>query len=129
MTVSLWFVYSHVQSVCAMAARLKRHVDELKVLKKAKPKLRQSILKAADNQLIHCLCECCHNVLNGNVKLSPKQKKALQKHKKHLRKLTLKKTPVKKRRAILVQNGGFLPALLAPIIGVAVSLISQLVSR
>jgi SAM-dependent MidA family methyltransferase len=111
-----------------MAVRLKKHIDELKVLKKAKRKLRQNILEAADNQLIRCLCECCYNVLNGNVKLSQKQKKTLQKHKHHLRNLSAKKTSQKKRRAILVQNGGFLPALLAPILSVATTLISQLLN-
>ena len=111
-----------------MAGRLKKHIDELKVLKKAKPKLRKSILKAADNQLIHCLCECCHNVLNGNVELSAKQKKALQKHRRRLRELVAKKTSQKKRRDILVQNGGFLPALLAPVLGVATALITQLLN-
>ncbi len=74
-----------------MAKRLKAHLDELRVLKKAKPSFRKGILKAADKQLIYCLCECSHNVLNGNIKLLAKDKKALQKHRKYLRDLRLMK--------------------------------------
>lgn len=112
-----------------MAKRVKKHLDTLRVLKTAKPKLRQSVLASADNDLIHCLCECAHNVLNGNVKLSPGQKKILGKHKKPIRDLASKKTALKKKRRILVQKGGFLPALLAPIIGIATSLIGGLLNR
>ena len=112
-----------------MAKRFKNHIDELKVLKKAKPALRKSILKAADKDLICCLSDCCHNILNGNIRLNASQKKSLQRHRKNLRKIATKRTTVKKRRDILVQKGGFLPALLAPIIGVAASIISSLASR
>lgn len=110
-----------------MAKRLKNNLDELKVLKKAKPALRKSILKTADKDLICCLSECCHNILNGNVQLSPDNKKCLKRHRKHLRHLASKRVSLKKKRNLLVQQGGFLPALLAPILGVAASLISSLV--
>ncbi len=112
-----------------MAKRVKKHLHTLKLLKTAKPKLRKSLLAQSDNDLIQCLCECCHNVLNGNIKLSPKQKKALSRHKKHLRNLTTKKLSLKKKRHLLVQKGGFLPALLGPIIGIASSLIGGLLNR
>jgi hypothetical protein len=36
----------------------KKHLEELKVLKEAKPNLRKNILKAADATLIQFLCEC-----------------------------------------------------------------------
>lgn len=110
-----------------MAKRLKNNLDELKVLKKAKPSLRKSILKSADKDLICCLSECCYNILNGNVKLSPENKKCLTKHGKHLRQLASKRVSLKKKRNLLVQQGGFLPALLGPILGIAASLISSLV--
>ena len=110
-----------------MTKRLKAHLDELKVLKKAKPSLRKAIIKSGDSDLICCLSECCHNILNGNIKLSAKGKNSLHKHRKHLRDLASKKLSLRKKRNILVQKGGFLPALLAPILSVAASLIGGLI--
>ena len=113
-----------------MTKRLRANLDELKVLRKAKPKLRKSILRAAENDLITCLCECSHNVLNGNIQLSNKDKRALKKHRKTLRQLAQKKKlSTAERRSILVQRGGFLPGLLAPILTVAATLLSSLVSK
>ncbi len=112
-----------------MATRLKKHLDELRVLKKSKPAFRKSILRAADKDLICCLCECSHNVLNGNIKLSPKDKKPLQKHSKHLRELASRNISLKKKRGILVQKGGFLPALLGPILAIAASVIPSLINK
>ncbi len=110
-----------------MAKRLKSHLDELKVLKKAKPALRKGILKCADKQLICCICECSHNILKGNVKLTAKNRKQLLKYRKHLRDLASKKVSLKKKKNLLIQSGGFLPALIAPILSVATSLLSNLI--
>ena len=112
-----------------MTRRLRANLDELKVLKKAKPKLRKSILRTAENDLITCLSECSHNVLNGNIQLTKKDKRALRKHRKVLRQLAKRKVPTAKRRNILVQKGGFLPALLAPILTVATTLLTSLISK
>lgn len=112
-----------------MAKRLKNNLDELKVLKKAKPKLRKSFLEAADKDLICCIAECCHNILQGNVQLSPESKRRLKRHGNHLRQLASKRVSLRKKRSLLVQKGGFLPTLLVPILGVAASLISSLVRR
>ncbi len=112
-----------------MATRLKKHLDELKVLKKAKPAFRKSVLKAADKDLIYCLCECSHNILNGNIKLSPRERKSLQNHRKPLRDLATRRVSLKKKRDILVQKGGFLPALLGPILAIAASVIPALINK
>ena len=112
-----------------MAKRLKKHIDELKVLKKANPTLRKAYLKAADNSLICCLCECSHNILNGNIRLTSSQKKNLTKHRKLLRHLASRDKSLKKKRSALVQQGGFLPALLTPILAIAGSIISSLIAK
>ena len=64
-----------------------------------------------------CICECVKNVLVGNVKLTPEHKRKLKRHKHSLRKLTSKKTSQKEKKR-LVQSGGFLGALLGPIVKV-----------
>ncbi len=67
-------------------------------------------------KLLKCLCECCLNVLKGNVKLTASQKQNLSRHRKVLRDLADRKVSVKRKKHILVQKGGFLPALLRPIL-------------
>lgn len=98
-----------------MSARVRKHADLLKVLAKAKPPTCKAIMKTADKDLIHCLCECAHNILNGNVRLSPAQKAKLSRYKQDLRSVS-KKTTSQKRKQQVLQKGGFLPALLAPLL-------------
>ncbi len=102
-------------------------MEILKILKKAKPEQRKALLKVADPDLIICLCECVDNILRGNIKLTKKKTEELGKHAKVLRKIQDRTVPKETKRKLLIQNGGFLPALLAPIIGIAGSLIGDLV--
>lgn len=99
-----------------MAPRVK-HAKVLQVLSDAKPALRTAILQAADSSLVNSICECCYNVLKGNVPLSTPQKTRLSRYKKVIRNLSAKGHSTKQKKQILVQHGGFLPALLAPLIG------------
>jgi len=99
--------------------RLKNNISYIDVLARAKPCQRKAILHTADYDLIVCLCECALNILNGNVPLKSHDREKLEKYKTHLRELASEKTSNSKRRKILVQKGGFVPALLAPILGVA----------
>jgi len=68
-------------------------------------------------EFIKCICECVKNVLVGNVSLSKEHKRRLKRHKHSLRKLVLKKTTQAEKKR-LVQSGGFLGALLGPIVKV-----------
>ena len=95
-----------------------KNAHVLRTLAFSKPQLRKAILKAADSSIINSICECCYNVLKGNVPLSTRQKASLQRFKKVLRNLTQRGHTIQRKKRILVQHGGaFLPALLAPIIG------------
>jgi hypothetical protein len=98
-----------------MSRRVCDHAVQLKILRDAKPALRKQILNKCNKEFVKCLCECAHNVLKGNVPLTPAQKQKLSRHKKNLRQLALKKTAVTKKKKIL-QSGGFLGALLTPIL-------------
>ncbi len=112
-----------------MSKRLQNHIEILKVLKNSNPKQRKALLEAANNSLILCICECIHNLLRGNLKLSSAKKQELKKHARILRQIADRKTKVDKKRALLVQNGGFLPALLAPALAVAGSLVGDLIGN
>ena len=77
-------------------------------------KARKGVIEAADKALIDCLSECALNILRGNVVLTEEQKKKLKRHKRKLRALSFKRVPVNYKKEML-QSGGFLGALLAPL--------------
>lgn len=110
-----------------MSARLKRNLDLLRVLKKANKKQRTAILETGNKDLILCLCEVIDNILAGTVKLTPKQKKELTKYKSLLRQLIDKKIDLNQKRNLIIQKGGFLPAILGPALGLAATIIGQLI--
>lgn len=98
----------------------------LEVLKRANPKMRSAMIQHADCDLIKTLIEVVVNLLDGNIPLSHKQKKQLEKYKRKLRILyrecynqrTKKIKRLKKARKIVIQTGGALPfliPLLAPL--------------
>ncbi len=97
--------------------RLWRNLPHLKDLKKSSAKKRRKIISSAPPELINTLCDCCLNATSGTLKLSEPLKKKLKRHAPAIRALSKKKQSVKKRRQILLQKGGFLPLLIAPILG------------
>ena len=97
----------------------------LKLLCGAKPSMVKAVLKGASPDLIRTLCECSLNILKGNVRLSAAQKKQLSRHKQNLRLLAKKSTSMKRRKRIL-QTGGFIGALLKPVLGVLGGLLGGL---
>ena len=99
-----------------MSQTLKKFSPYLRVLQKSSPRVRRTLAKKhCSPEFIKCICECAKNVLAGNVALSTEHKRKLKRHKKSLRKLVLKKTPINTKKKI-VQSGGFLGALLGPIV-------------
>ena len=111
-----------------MSGRMKTQALFLQVLIKTKnAKLRKAILEHADPELIKALCECAHNILQGNVQMTPLEKTRLRKYKSKLRLIARKNVSVKQKRLKLQQTGGFLPALLAPLAAnVIIPLLRQL---
>ena len=99
-----------------MTKRVMQHASVLKKLKKCDSKERKRLLKQGGKALQLCLQECAHNVLKGNVPLTGSQLKTLRKHKEKLRKVAKRSTSRRDKLAI-EQRGGFLPALLAPVVG------------
>ena len=99
--------------------RLRRNFKYLKYLKKAQRNQRCALLKSAHKDLILCICDCAVNVLKGNVRLTAKHKKALRRYRAALRALTENRRGVETKRKLLIQKGGFLPFLLAPILSAA----------
>ena len=110
-----------------MSHRLKKNIHCLKVLHDTSKATRKAILSKADEELINTICECLHNILKGKLKVSRDLFKKMKYRQKDLGKIHSKKTKLNLKKQLLIQHGGFLPALLAPILGIAGSLISGLV--
>lgn len=112
-----------------MTENLKRHASLLKLLHKASPKFRKQLLKRyCKGEFVRCISNCCCNILKGNVHMNQAQLAKLRRRKHMLRQLASKQTPIKKKINI-IQKGGFLGALLPPIISVLGSLFGGLVNR
>ena len=112
-----------------MSARLRRNFASLKVLQKAKIKQRKALLTNANTDLVLCIAEIVHNLLKGNVKVGSKQRSQLKRYKKVLRRLANKGTSTKLKKKLLIQQGGFLSALLGPAIGIIGSLLGNVLQR
>ena len=100
---------------------LKMHGSDILYLQKTKPCIRKHIITKADGSL----CECADNILRGNVPLTKLEKEKPKRNKAGLRALTKKSFSLKQKKAIL-QKGGFLGSLLAPIASVVAPLLSTL---
>ena len=107
-----------------MSDRLKKYFVKLRLLKKASAKVRKRILKNCNKNLLCCLCECAKNILKGNVPLTKPQKSKLGRFKKKLRHLASKKTRSVIKKT-LIQSGGFLGALLTPVLSFLGSLLNR----
>ena len=100
-----------------MKCALVRHKAHIERLLKLNVKDRKRWLKLhCSNDLLNCFSEIAKNILSDKIKLSPKQKKLFNRNRKQLRALASKKICASKKFAI-VQRGGFLAALLAPLLG------------
>lgn len=104
--------------------KIKNQVDVLSYLCRCSHKARSGVIDNADKALIDCLSECALNILRGNVELTEGQKKKLKSYRRKLRALAIEKVSVKHKKDIL-QRGGFLGALLAPL---AASVLTPVVS-
>ena len=105
--------------------RLRRHSSTLRALKTAKASKAKAIIQNGDEELVKVLCECSHNVLKGNVPLTTRQKTRLRRHKKTLRDLTGKRRISVDKKKKLLQKGGFLGALLGPVLGILGGLLNK----
>ena len=94
----------------------KKEADLLRALLYLNGKQRIALLRKADARTIRCICECALNILLGNVRLSTPEKNRLRKYASVLRRLVDKKKKDKKKIIVQHGSGGFLPALLLPII-------------
>jgi hypothetical protein len=109
-----------------MSDRVVRNVPAMRSLRKMNARQRNNYIKRCSPDFVRVLCECCKNLLKGNVPVSAHQTIKLRRYRNILRTLSSKKASLKTRRKLL-QKGGFLPLLLGPAISFASSLLGPAV--
>jgi len=107
-----------------MSDRMRRFVPVLRRINRLGDKAKRQYVKKCNKEFIDCISECAKNVLRGNVPLKSSQIGRLRRRKQDLRALSIKKTSLKKKRRIL-QKGGFLGAILTPVLSLLGGLISN----
>lgn len=109
--------------------RLKRNISCLHLLSKAQKPQRTALINTASNDQISCICDCAQNFLNGNIPFTEQQIKKLKRYQNQVRYLANNKhTKTKQKKQVIVQNGGFLPLLLTPILSVIGSLLADVIA-
>jgi hypothetical protein len=109
--------------------KIKKNKDALLAIATSKKAIRNAIIDNGNKELINAVCECCLNVLNGNIPLNDEQKKVLYKDRHKLRKIIKSTTIQQKKKLLKNQSGGFLNLVIpAAITGIA-SIISSIISR
>jgi hypothetical protein len=103
-----------------MSKRLKRNAKLLQTLAKSDNSIAASIVRGSKSDLICCISDICFNILHDKVHLNKSDKKKLSKYKNDIRKLSKKSTTQKTKKEIL-QKGGFLQTLLAPLLSTVIA--------
>jgi len=103
--------------------RIRSNYHAVQVLKTSDPKLRKAILANCKSGIVNTMSECSLNLLRGNVKLKPFQKRKLGKHRVLLRKLADKRVSLSAKKKSIVQRGGFLLPLLGAVLPTIASLL------
>src|ERR1700709_146993 len=99
---------------------VKRVLENKKFLKKylfCNHKYRKNLISNASPEEISCICEATLNVLNKNVPISDAKVRKLKPYQRVIKKISLEKIPLDKKKKLLVQKGGFLPIILSTVLG------------
>lgn len=73
-------------------------------LQKPPNSFKKRLFKYGDINFIKCVCECCKNVLNGNVNMSDTHKALLSQSSKNIRKLANKSISIKTKRNLITTD-------------------------
>lgn len=96
-----------------MSKSLKNSEPYLQLLARSSFKRRKSLLNQATRGELKSLCEICLNILKGNIPLDDKNFKKLKRNRQTIKVLANKRVPIKVKREILGQKGGFLGTVAA----------------
>lgn len=112
-----------------MSQRLRKNLPLLRFLSECNKAQRSLLLKNLTRSEVTTICECVDNVLRGNVPIDQKTIRILKLKRKNFALIRDKKLPLRERKDLIIQTGGFLPTLLLPIISTAASLLGNLLIK
>jgi len=112
-----------------MSSCVGRNCGFLKSVAKSSKSQRRKLINGASADNIKAVAEIALNTLRGNVHLTPAQKTKLKRYKLKLRHLANKRLSAKHKKKLLVQNGGVLPLLVAPILSLIGGLAGKAIGR
>lgn len=93
-----------------------RNKSFLKKIYKSDSETRKKLINSATPDEIRSLSEIAHNVTTGNFTIPDKKITKLSKYKQAIRKLSRRTLCHKKKKQFLIQEGGFLPFLISPVL-------------
>ena len=102
------------------------HIPLLEKL--ANKKNHRELINNADTKFMTALCDLVHNILEGNINISIKERKKLYKYRNQLRHLC-KHSTLEHKKKYLLQKGGFLQFLIPAAIAGISSIISSWISK
>ena len=104
-----------------------KNTDFLKFFANLRPLHRTKLIHSLDRNQINTISEICKKILKKNLTTCPKIIKKLTKAKKQIKSISLKTTPLSKKKKILQSRTG--GAILSVLLPIAASLIGSLISR
>jgi hypothetical protein len=94
-------------------------------LSKLSGRQRKQFLQRVNDEFINALGEGSLNIIKGNVPLTQDQYKKLKRHRSHLKALSNKRLPIRTRRQIVEQKGGFVGLLASILVPTIASLVGS----
>ena len=109
-----------------------QNTDILKQLKYCKPSVRSYIINRADSNLIECFSRIILNIVEKKIPLSEQQFKKLKKYHKQVLIFLRDSSSLSSKKSALLkgeQRGGFLPLLIAPLLGLLSSFAGEAIAK
>lgn len=107
------------------ASKVNQHLPFLCTCFTSRGKQRKEMISHASKGQIEAISEVALNLLKGNIMVPNSSFKRLKPHKSKLLYLTRKTPSLKKKKEVLNQQGGFLPALASLIAPFALDLLGK----
>ena len=113
-----------------MSKNIRKNLPMLIALHCSSKAQKKELLKHLRPDTIKVIYKCAINIINRNIKVSDQEKKKINRNPDKIRELVNPKTSQKKKKEILVQEGGvFLAPLHAPVLGSLVGPILKEITR
>ena len=77
-----------------------RELNAINDVKHDKQKCNR-IIDEGGMELVHCICDCVHNILQGNIPVDDEEKERFKRHNACLRKLVKKKTSDREKKRLI----------------------------